>query len=255
MNIATPNPRASFGGNSPPPFDPDVVEALNDEGAKFLDAAAVWIENGDLDSEDDAQRLNDFITGIKKRKSATETARKGAKKPHDDAGKLVQAAFLPIAKKMDLALSKVAPLLTKWMNKKRDEEQAEIERKRKEAEFAQQEADRKAAAAAARNDISGEIDAQAEREEADKQAKDAERAAKKGTQVSSATGGGRTASLRTYVEVSMVNPRVAFMRYNGHPALDDCLTKLAQVEARSKDFNPETDTIPGFDIRVERRAV
>lgn len=249
------NPRAGIGANNPPPFDPDVVEALNDEGAKFLDAAAVWIENGDLDSDDDAQRLNDFIAGIKKRKTATETARKAAKKPHDDAGKLVQAAFLPIAKKMDLALSKVTPMLTKWMNKKRDEEQAEIERKRKEAEFAQQEADRKITAAATRNDISGEVDAQAAKEEADEQAKDVERAARKGTQVSSATGGGRTASLRAYVEVDLINSRVAFMRYNGHPALDDCLTKLAQAEARTKDFNPETDTIPGFTIRVERRAV
>ncbi len=244
-----------IGDNNPPPYDPAEVEKLDAEGAQFLEAAAKWVENGDLASEEDAQRLNDFINGVKKRQKITDDARKAAKKPHDEAGKAVQAAYVPVIEKMKKASEKVGPILSKWLTKKDEERRAEAERQRKEAEFKQQEADRKAAEAAARNDISGEIDAEAARKEADEAAKEAARAAKARSNVASATGGGRTASLRTYVEVEVTNPRVLFMRYQSHPDAIDTLRRLAQAEARSKDFDAEKDEIPGATITVTRRAV
>jgi type IV secretory pathway VirB10-like protein len=244
-----------MGHNQGPPYDEAEVARLDAEGAKFLDAAATWLENGELQSEDDAQRLNDFIAGLKKRKKAADDARKAAKKPHDDAGKAVQAAYTPILKKMDAAVAKVSPLLSQWLEKKEAERRAEVERQRKEAEFKQQEAERKAAEAAARNDISGEIDAEAAQKEAEAARKEAERAAKARANVASATGGGRTASLRTFIEVEVVNPRVLFMRYAAHPDLLECLRNLAAREARTKDFDAEKDEIPGAKITVTRRAV
>lgn len=249
------NPRAFIGANNPPPFDADEVEKFNADAAGFLDAAAEWAEKGEITSEGEAQLLNDFIAGVKKRKTATDKARKAAKKPHDDAGKAVQAAYSPIITKLDAAVSKTSPLLTAWMQKKEDERQADLKREQEEARRAQEEADRKAAEAAARNDISGEVDAAAAREAAERKAADLSRASKAKTNVASATGGGRTASLRTYYTAKVVNVRAAFMHYQNHPALADCLRSLAEAEIRSKSFEPSTMTIPGIEIKTERKAV
>ena len=244
-----------MGGNNPPPYDPAEVEKLNAEGVQFLEAAAKWIENGDLTSEEDAQRLNDFMAGVKKRQKIADEARKAAKKPHDDAGKAVQAAYVPIIEKMKKASDKVGPLLSKWLNKKEAERQAEVKRQQEAAKFAREEAERKAKEAAARNDISGEIDAEAAQKAADDAAKEAARLAKAKSNVSSATGGGRTASLRTFIDVEVTNARVLFMRYADHPDLLECLRNLAAREARTAGFDAEKDEIPGADLIVTRKAV
>lgn len=250
------NPRAFIGANNPPAYDQSVVEQLNEKAASFLDVAAEWISKGELNTENDAQLLNDFITGVKKNKTEAETARKAAKKPHDDAGKAVQAAFKPISEKLDAAVSKVSPLLTAFLQKKEVKRQAEIARQRQEAEAARLEAERKAAQAAARNDISGEIDAQAAQHAADTLAKEAAAAAKsKGASISSATGGGRTASLRTTYSAEVDNVRAVFMRYQSHPALIECMCALANAEIRSKGFDPKSMTIPGVKIVATQKAV
>ena len=244
-----------IGDNNPPPYDPSVVDGLNADGAAFLETAALWLEAGDLASEEDAQRLNDFIDGVKKRAKIADDARKDAKKPHDDAGKAVQAAFKPVIEKMEMAKAKVQPILTKWLTVKEQERLAEIARQEKEAQFAREEAERKAAAAAARNDISGEVDAKAEKEAAEAKAQDVARAAKQKSNVSSATGGGRTASLRDVIEVEVTNARALFMRYSEHPDLVECLRNLAAREARTKEFDARKDTIPGAKITVTQKAV
>jgi type IV secretory pathway VirB10-like protein len=249
------NERAVAGDNNPPPFDPAIVEELNTGGQAFLEAAATWIENGDLETEDDATRLNDFIAGIKARVKAADDERVKAKKPHDLAGKAVQAAFKPVIDKMERAKTVVQPLLTTWLQKKRAEKDAEAARQRAAAKAAQEEADRKAAAAEARNDISGQVDAEAAREAADKATKDAERLAKRSANVGSATGGGRTASLRTVIEAEVLNARVLFMRYQDRPEVLEVLRSLATREARSAGFNAKTDTIPGAKITTTKKAV
>jgi len=253
MNDITSPPKA--GHNNPPPFDQAEVDQLTQEGAKFLEVAAQWLENGDLTTEEDAQRLNDFTNGVSARSKIAEAARVKAKKPHDDAGKAVQAAFKPVIEKMDKAKEKVQPLLTKWLQAKEAERLAEVERQRAAAKVAQDEADRKAAAALARNDISGEVDAEAAKNAAAQAAKDAEKLARGRSNVSSATGGGRTASLRTVIEAEVVNARVLFMRYSERPELIECLRNLATREARSAEFNAKTDNIPGAKITVTQKAV
>jgi len=253
MSDMTNTPQA--GHNGPPPYDPAEVERLTQEGVKFLEAAAQWLENGDLTSEEDAQRLNDFMNGVSARAKIAESARVKAKKPHDDAGVLVQKAFKPIIEKMGLAKTKVQPLLTKWLQVKEAERQAEVRRQQEEARRAQEDANRLAAAAASRHDISGEVDAEAARKAADQAAKDAEKLSKAKSNVSSATGGGRTASLRTAIEVGVTNARVLFLRYQDHPDMIECLRNLAAREARQASFNIETDEIPGAKITRTQKAV
>lgn len=253
MNDLTPH--AFIGDNSPPPFDPEEVTKLDAAASEFTDAAADWIEKGEITSEGDAQGLNDFIAGAKKLKTATDKDRKAAKKPHDDAGKAVQGAYNPIIDKLQASIDKTQPLLTAFLQRKEAERRAEIARQHEEARKAQEEADRKAAEAAARNDISGEIDAQAARDAAEQQVREVARAAKTSAKVASATGGGRTASLRSYLTADVTNVRAAFMHFQDHPALKECLHSLALAEARAKGFDPETMAIPGVKITVEKKAV
>ncbi|MEW2913855.1 hypothetical protein [Leisingera sp. JC11] len=249
------NPRAFIGANNPPAFDQEEVDKHDAAAAEFLDVSGEWIKKGEITTEGEAQSLNDFIAGVKKRKTATDKARKAAKKPHDDAGKAVQAAYNPIITKLETVISRTSPMLTAYLQKKEAARQEDLRRQQEEARRAQEQADRKAAQAAARNDISGEIDAQAAREEAEKKAKDLAREAKTKANVASATGGGRTAALRTYHTAKVVNVRAAFMHYQDHPALAECLRSLADAEIRSKDFDPETMKIPGIEITTERKAV
>lgn len=243
------------GHNRGPHYDEALVAKLTEETNGFLDAAGTWLDNGEIDKEADAERLNDFIKGLKKRRREIDTARSDAKRPHDDAGKAVQAAFKPVLASVDKAVVKVEPLLTAFLQKKQREKEEAAKAAAEAARKAEEEAQAKAAKAASRNDVAGEAAAEAAQEEAEQARKEADRAAKSRAGVSSATGGARKASLRRTVHVDVINPRVAFMHFAEHTALLDCLTKLAEAEARAKDFDAEKDTIPGCKIRIEERAV
>ena len=249
------NPRAVMGANFPPPFDPAVVQEHDEAAARFADVAGQWLDRGDLTAEEDAQKLTDFIAGARGRKKLADAARADAKRPHDDAGKAVQAAFAPILTKLDAAVAKVQPLLTKWLEAKEAARKKEAARLAEEARLAREEAARLAAQAAARNDVSGEIDAEA----AMKAAADAEKAAARmeraSDKVSSATGGTKAAGLRTYWRAELVNRGAGIMRYRDAPELAALLVTLAERDARAKGFDPETMTIPGFNLIAERRAV
>lgn len=243
------------GHNNPPPYDEGVLTQHATKASEFLNGCGAWLDLGRIENEDDAQRLNDFIAGVKKNRKAADAARAEAKKPHDDAGKAVQAAFKPIIEKFDKAAAKVQPMLTAWLQEQDRQRRAEAQRREDEARRQREEADRLDAQAAARNDVAGEVDAEAAREAAEKAAKDAARFAKGRANVASATGGGRTAALRTYVRAEVKNLRVAFMEFQDAPEVADCLRQLAERRARSKGFDPVTDKIPGFDLIVERKAV
>jgi len=250
------NPRAVSGDNNPPeptPYRADVVEQHAAKANEFLDAAGDWLDLKEIESEEQAGQLVDFLDGLRKRFKLADDDRKADKKPHDDAGKDVQAAYTPILDKIKKAGDRVKPMQSAWLLKVEAERKAEAERKQAEARRIAEEAERQAAAAASRNDLAGEADAEAAQKAAEKAQKDADRFAKSKVNARSASGGGRTQGLRTYVYASLKNPRVAFMHYQDHPALHECLTQLAQQEARAAEFNAETDTIPGFDIRIERK--
>lgn len=244
-----------IGHNNPPAYDADIAKGFAEKAAEWLNAAQVWIKKGKLETSDDAERLNDFITGVKANKKAADAQRVLEKKVHDEAGKAVQAAYKPVLEKLDLAVQRVNPLLTDWMNEKERERLAEVERQRKEAAAAAAEAQRIADEAAKSGDLGAEVDAQAAKEAAEEQAKAVARSAKNTTKTASATGGGRTASLRSYNVVKIKNQKVAIMHYMDHPKMAAFLVGLAEADARLASFDPEKDSIPGFTITVEKKAV
>jgi len=242
------------GHNNPPIYRETVVEDHNAKAAKFLDAGGAWIEVAPLKTDEQASKLADFIAGIKEVKKAVDEDRKVDKKPHDEAGKAVQAAYTPILTKLDKAIARVNPIMTAWLEHLDAKEREENERARREAEAEAKRAAEMEAQARARNDFAGEAEAEEANKRAEKAQKDADRAAKQRPQVKSATGGGRTVSYRTYWEAEVENLRAAFMHFHQNPEVAALFKKLAEAEARSKDFNPETDKIPGVNLKPRRVA-
>lgn len=255
------NPREHIGANNPPPFDQSVLDALDARVNEFILAGGDWRDLGEIQTEEQAGDLNDYLSGLKKNRDEVEKARKAAKKPHDDASKAVQAAFTPLVTKIDFTIGKLRPMLTAFMDRKEAERRAAERAAREEAARAAKAAEEAAAKAAARNDIAGEVAAQEQAKAAAEKAKEAERLAKGRVSVASGSGGGRTASYRTYWRAEVANPRVAYMELSSgrHPEiaaeLAETIRALGERVARSKDFNPETDTLPGFVFHAERRAV
>lgn len=178
--------------------------------ADFADAAGAWLDKGALETEEAATKLNDFITGCRGLWTKLDTQRSTEKKPHWDAGQAVDALYRAPLKTLQTAGSRVKPLLTAWATKKAD---AEAKRKLEAEEAARIEreaAEKEAAAAESRHDVAGEVEAQEKLKAADKAVKEAARAPTTG-RVASATGGGRTAALRTYRTATVTSLRQAFL--------------------------------------------
>lgn len=244
------NDRAVIGGNNPPPFDVDAHAAFVAKVDEFVAASNKWLKT-EVDTEDLAKQLNDQITGLRGLWKKVDEARANAKKPHDDASKAVQAAFTPILNKLTKAADALKPKLAAYAKKKRDREEAERraaqERARAEAEAAEQ----AARVAEKEGDIGALADAEQAKKDAEKAEKEASRKPSSG--VGSASGGGRTVSLRKMKEVEVTNINVLFMHFRDHPDVHDLLRRLATAEVRAKDYDP-ADPIPGIKV-IEREVM
>ena len=240
-----------LGHNNPPDalgLRKDVAEAHAAKAAEFLDAAGAWLKAGDIPDEEQAKKLNDFMAGVRAVKDGAEEDRVKDRAPINKLGQEIQDAYNPIKKKLDAALNKVDPLMRDWMRREKNRKAAEARKAKEEAEAAARAAEEAAAKAAARNDISGQVDAEKAAKDAEKARKAAEKKEAAPVRVGSATGGAKTRGQRTTWVAEIDDMRIAFMRYCTAPELQDCLLKLAAAEARSKDFDPRTQTIPGFTL-------
>lgn len=222
---------APLGHNLPPPYDPAVLEAHARSTMAFLDAAGEYLDLGTIETEEQAGRLNDFITGARGLYKKIEDARKAAKKPHDDAGKAVTAAFSPLLDRLERTVEKMKPMLGDYLRRKEAAERAEQARQRAEAEEKARQAAALAAQAAARNDISGEIEAERLAKEAADQAKAASREVK--VSAGSATGAGRAVSMREHRSGEISNWNGAYYHFREHPELKATLQRLTDAMFRA----------------------
>ena len=245
-----PETAPEIGHNNPPPYDPAVLGGLESEIAQWADAAGEWLDLGEVETDAQAGHLSDFVAGANALKKRVEDARKAAKKPHDEAGRAVQAAFAVPATKIERAVEKAKKLLGPFLARKKAEAEAAKREAMAAAEKARKEAEEKARQAAARNDISGEVEAEKALKDAEKARKAASREAK--AQVKSVSGGGRTMSLRTTRSAEITNINQVFMHYRDRPEVADLLTRLATADVRAKDVD-ET-TIPGIRITETQTA-
>lgn len=219
------------GDNNPPPFDPAVLEAHARTTLTFLDAAGEYLDLKVIETEEQAGRLNDFITGARGLYKKIEDARKAAKKPHDDAGKAVTAAFSPLLDRLERTVEKLKPMIGDYLRRKEAAERAERDRQRAEAAEKARQAEALAAQAAARNDISGEIEAERLAKEAEEQTKAANREVK--VNAGSATGAGRAVSMREHRRGEILNWNAAYYHFRDDPDLKATLQRLTDAMFRA----------------------
>lgn len=236
---------AEIGHNNPPvdPFDAfrSHFDDLRTEAGNWLDGSAIETQG----QADEVSRLmDDFRTACKD----ADKARAAEKKPHDDAGKVVQAKWKPLLDGGDLAVDACKRVLAPWLQKLEAE-------KRAAAEAARADAERKAAEAAQAMRAANLTDIAA-REAAEELVADAERAATAATRAENdkahAKGGARATGLRSYFSPVMTDAKAALVHYM---AQQPEALKAALLELAVADVAAGKRQIPGFDVIEDRRVV
>lgn len=242
---------APIGHNRPPAYDGEKLAELKNSGSDFADAAGEWMDlakKEGITTEDQAEKLNDFITGARALWKKTDEQRKADKKPHDEAGKEVQAVYavpLGVLKECgDRAKGLLAPYLVEKERKQREAER--IAREKAEAE--RKAAEEAAAQAEARNDVAGAVEAEARKKEAEKAEKKASREQK--TNVGSFTGGGKAAGLRKVRSVEVESFGMATATLFANPdtkaAMLAEMIRLGNQLVRKADY--DGSELPGFNV-------
>lgn len=244
---------AEIGHNRPPVYDATAVEAFEAKVREHADAAGAWLDKGEIGSEEDAERLNDLLAGCRALAKQIDDKRKAEKEPHLAAGRAVDTAFKRLTEPLSRTMDRLKPLLTGWAQKKRAEQEAARQAEIAAARKAEEEAREAAEKAAKRHDTMGEAEAAARLEAAQKAEREAERRKASGA-IHSATGGGRTAALRTYRAARVVNVRRAFMALEEEfgAEIAEFLEGLANRRIRAAKGKPVE--IAGIEIIEEQRV-
>ncbi len=237
------NPRAVPGGNNPPAFDGFAVHIgdLFAEATNFLDGAGVQTQG-------QADAVSALLDQLRQAAKDADAARAAEKKPHDDAGKAVQAKWKPLLDRADLATRTCKDALAPWLMKLEAE-------KRPQAEAARIAAEEKArqAAEAMRSTT---LDNLAGREAAEAlvaEAAEAEKAAHRAEgEKAHAKGGARATGLRSYFTPVLTDARAALTHYvtTNPEAIKECLLTLAKADVAAGKRQ-----VPGFEITEQRKVV
>ena len=241
---------APVGHNGPPPYDPDKYAELVRGAQEFADAGGEWLDLAQIDTEEQAQYLVDYIAGARKKLKDVEAWRVEMKRPHDLAAKAVQDAAGWPKSLYEASIDKALKLVTPFQQKKKREAEERQRQEAAAAEAKRQEAERLAAQAAARNDIAGGVEAERLAKEAERQTRAAEKPATGA--VGSASGGGRTVALVSVKVAVIDNPLQVYMFFRDRPEVLDVLQRLANGYVRSAKFDGKD--IPGTHTITEERA-
>lgn len=240
MNDMTP---PAMGHNNPLPYDPDMLAKHVKAASDLAAEAAPWLKKGEVESEAEASQLSDVIAKARKLYKDADDSRKAEKQPHMDASKAVDDAFRVAVSALEKTATALKPIIGAWLKKVEDEKRAEAARQAEIARKAKEEADRLAAQAAASNDAMAAAQAEAAQAEATKLEKTAEKASKAKGSVGSATGAGRSMSLRTVTTAQIDNLNLVYRHFHEHPDVRDVLQRLATAAVRSGDAVPGTTKI------------
>lgn len=226
-----PPPEAAFGM---------AIDDLVAEAANFLDGA-------EIETQGQADALGKLAAQIRDIAKDADKARAAEKKPHDDAGKAVQVKWKPIIDKANLAAETAKAPITRWLRRVEEKQRVEATRKRQEADQAAAKV-RELAQTAPADDLNARLDLAAAEHQAQQAAKDADKAEKQKAQVA---GGARATALRTYWNVDLIDP-VEALKWCKQRHPDDL--KAFLLEQAEKDVRTGTRSIPGFEIKEERKA-
>lgn len=237
---------ATIGHNMPP--EESAFAGFHAHIGDLFDEAKNFLDGDPISTEAMAEAVARLMDDIRKAHKDADKARAEEKKPHDDAGKAVQAKWKPLLERAELAVDTCKKALAPWLKAKAAEQAAAVEKARQEAE-----AKAKAAAEAMRattlDDLSGREQAEAMVADAKKAEADAKRAESARPQ---AAGGARAATLRTTYRPELINASEA-LKHFVRIRPDDvkaALQHLAEVEVRNG-----AREIPGFNIIAEQSVV
>lgn len=236
------NIEAGIGHNNPPAYDLAKLEELNNDVAAHIEASNAWLKT-EVQNDDLAEKLTDQIDGLRKLHKRADALRIEQKKPHDDAAAEVQKAFLPILDRLKKAGELLKPKLATYAAEKKRKADEEKRLKDEAAAKARAEAEAAAKAAEQAGDIDAMIEAEAKAAEAKRLEKDAKR--KVSANIASASGAGRTMSLRARKVCTITAINQAFVALRDEPEVAELFVKLANRRANAAGFE---GSIPGFII-------
>lgn len=238
------NATATIGHNTPPDAFTLFAESIDDlllEAANFLDGA-------EIENEEQEAAVASILTRLRREANAADDQRKIEKKPHDDAGKAVQAKWAPLLSRADLGVTTAKNALTSFLMKK-DEAQraaanAALEEARKLAEVAAQ-----TASVANPESLADQTALRARQEAAVAADRHATRLAKARPQ---AKGGERAVGLRSVFTPVLSDPVAALRHYRERQPAE---LKVWLLEQAQRDVRAGARSIPGFTINETQVAV
>ncbi|RJE82972.1 CCDC34 family protein [Paracoccus onubensis] len=245
---------AGIGHNSQLPYDPEVVEKLQARIRELADAGGAWLDLKVISDDEQAGKVNDFLTQARAAYKDVEAARKKAKQPHLDAGTAVDVKFKSLTAPLEKLAEKLKKPLAAFQTEKQRQLDEERLKKQEEARRQQEEADRLRREAEARNDVIAEAEAEKAAKAAAKATKAAARPVK--AQIASATGGGRTMSARTTYRAKIDDHSAARRAFSfllndpdSSPVICAEIERLCTAARRRKDGPSD---IPGVTWLEER---
>lgn len=224
--------------------EPSVL--FREEIDDLLLEARNYLDGEPIANEQQADAVSSLLNRLRRVAKDADIARSVEKKPHDEAGKAVQAKWKPILDKADLAASTAKLALAPWLRQM--EEQQE-----REAELARQEAERLSRIAAeAHASATGNLQAIEDAERLLKAAAGAQaHATRTGKQKAHARGGERAIGLVDVFTPELTDSCAALRHYREHQP--EALKAWLLEQAR-KDVHAGARAIPGFTINHERAA-
>jgi hypothetical protein len=206
-----------------------------------------WLDGEPITNEQQAEAVSSLLNRLRRVAKDADEARKVEKKPHDDAAKSVQAKWTPIISKAELAASTAKQALAPYLRAIEDQQRAEAEAARKEAERLAE------IARAAHQQASGNLEASEGAERLLKAAAAAEKdAVRAGKAKAHAAGGERAVGLRSYYTAEVVDP-VMFGKWAWEHRRDQYVQFLHELAEREARLGIRE--IPGLKITEERKAV
>lgn len=202
----------------------------------FLDGAAI-------ETQGQADAVGRIVSEAKKLRKDADAARADEKRPHDDAGKEVQAKWKPLLERADTIIQAAQRPLTTYLAKLAAQ-QAETERlARVEADRLAQEAIAAAQCVVSMDDLER---VKLLEKEADKAAKTATRA---GNAKAHVAGVDRAIGLRSYKVVQVLDMRAALKWLFAH---DPAAVQAFIVEYAER--HAPTRPMDGVSVEIERRV-
>lgn len=226
------------------PVEPSVL--FQEEIDDLLLEARNYLDGEPIANEDQATAVSSLLNRLRRVAKDADEARKVEKKPHDEAGKAVQAKWTPIIDKAELAASTAKQALAPWLRQIEEQNQ-------REAELARTEADRLAQVAAEAHSTAGNLQAAEDAERLLKAAAGAQRhATRTEKQKAQARGGERAVGLRSVWTATMTDSCAALKHYRERQPEE---LKQWLVDQAERDVRAGARTIPGFTISESRVAV